>query len=147
MTTTGVFAGALAPTRVGAGIAGGLVGGVAFGLLMQATGIIPMVAMLVGSSSPLVGWLVHLAISAAIGASFAVLFGRYATSASRSVAVGVGYGAFWWVLGGLLLMPVRLGMEPFVLSTTAWQSLIGHLLYGLLLGLTYAIALARLPRR
>lgn len=38
-----------------AGIAGGLVGGVAFGLLMQVMGMIPMVAMLVGSNSAGIG--------------------------------------------------------------------------------------------
>jgi hypothetical protein len=58
-----------------AGIVGGLVGGVAFGILMQLTGMIPMVAMLVGSDSAGIGWLVHLVISAGIGASFGLLLG------------------------------------------------------------------------
>ena len=59
---------------VPAGVAGGLIGGIAFGILMQTMTMLGMVAMLVGSTSLAVGWLVHLAISAFIGACFAVLF-------------------------------------------------------------------------
>jgi len=109
MTTAGVSPGVLTPSRVGAGIVGGLVGGVAFGVLMQAMDMIPMVAMLVGSEAIAVGWLVHLAIAAFIGATFAMLFGRYATSVRTSTLIGAGYGVVWWVLGALILMPARLG--------------------------------------
>jgi uncharacterized membrane protein YagU involved in acid resistance len=146
MTTAGVSRGVLAPSRIGAGIIGGLVGGVAFGILMQVTDVIPMVAMLVGSEAAVVGWLVHLAISAFIGATFAVLFGRYVTSAGTSTAIGAGYGVVWWVLGGLLLMPARLGMDLFVFTTMAWQSLMGHVIYGILLGVVYGLVAPRLQR-
>jgi hypothetical protein len=44
---------------------------------------------------------------------------------------------------GLALMRLRLGMGLFVLDTTAWQSLAGHLLYGFVLGVVYPLALAR----
>jgi hypothetical protein len=146
MTTAGVSKGVLVPARIGAGIIGGLVGGVAFGILMQITDMIPMVAMLVGSEAAVVGWLVHLVIAAFIGATFAVLFGRYATSVGASIAIGAGYGVVWWVLGGLILMPARLGMDVFVFNTMAWQSLIGHVVYGILLGLVYALVAPRLLR-
>jgi hypothetical protein len=147
MTTAGVSKGVLAPVRIGAGIIGGLVGGVAFGILMQITDMIPMVAMLVGSEAMVVGWLVHLAIAAFIGATFAVLFGRYATSVGASTAVGVSYGVVWWVLGALILMPARLGMDLFMVNTMAWQSLLGHVIYGLLLGPVYGLVAPRLQRR
>lgn len=128
--------------RAGYGAVGGLAGGVVFGLLMQGMGMIPMVAMLVGSESVAVGWVVHLAISAAFGIGFAVVLGSAASTLVRSVVLGLGYGVVWWVLGALLLMPARLGMPVLELSTTAWQSLVGHLLYGLVLGLVY-VTLAR----
>jgi predicted lipid-binding transport protein (Tim44 family) len=38
------------------GVVGGLAGGLLFGVLMQTIGMIPMVAMLVGSKSVVVGW-------------------------------------------------------------------------------------------
>jgi hypothetical protein len=127
-----------------AGIVGGLVGGVAFGILMQLTGMIPMVAMLVGSDSAGIGWLVHLVISAGIGAGFGVLLGAWATTMASSTGLGLGYGVVWWVLGGLLIMPAWLGMGMFTFNTMAWMSLIGHLIYGLLLGVVYALVRPRL---
>jgi uncharacterized membrane protein YagU involved in acid resistance len=125
-------------SNVGDGVAGGLVGGVVFGILMQMMGMIPMIAMLVGSESTAVGWLVHLFNSALFGAVFAVLFGRLSVDWGKAIGLGLVYGAGWWVLGALLIMPLWLGMDPFVLNTTAWQSLVGHLLYGLLLGIVFA---------
>jgi len=52
-------------------ITGGLAGGVVFGLMMQSMDMLGMVAMLVSSESVAVGWGVHLAISAVVGASTA----------------------------------------------------------------------------
>jgi len=49
------------------GVVGGLVGGLAFGVLMQMMDMIPMVAMLVGGDSVAVGWILHLVIAAGIG--------------------------------------------------------------------------------
>jgi hypothetical protein len=148
MTTaraTPVTAAAL-PTRLVAGIVGGLVGGVMFGILMQMMGMIPMVAMLVGSKAVAVGWLVHLAISAFIGATYALLFARWATRLVPAAVIGMGYGVVWWVLGALLIMPAKLGMDVFMFNKTAWQSLMGHLIYGLLLGVVYALVRSRLQR-
>jgi uncharacterized membrane protein YagU involved in acid resistance len=127
------------------GIVGGLAGGVVFGLLMAMMDMIGMVAQLVGSSSAAVGWIVHLAISAFIGASFAVLLGSRAKTLVPAALVGMGYGVVWWVLGALLIMPAQLGMPVFELNTTAWQSLMGHLLFGLVLGIVYVV-LARRER-
>ena len=134
------------PTRLVAGIVGGLAGGVMFGILMQMMGMIGMVAMLVGSKAVAVGWLVHLAISAFIGGTYALLFARWATSLVPAALLGMGYGIVWWVLGALLIMPAKLGMPVFMVNTTAWQSLMGHLIYGLVLGLVYALLRPRLHR-
>lgn len=124
------------------GVVGGLAGGVVFGVLMQMMGMITMVAQLVGSQAAAVGWLVHLAISAFAGALFALLLGSRAVSYGPAVLLGLGYGVAWWVVGALLIMPAQLGMDVFVFDTAAWQSLMGHLLFGLALGLAYA-AMAR----
>jgi uncharacterized membrane protein YagU involved in acid resistance len=125
------------------GIVGGLAGGVVFGLLMAMMDMIGMVAQLVGSSSAAVGWIVHLAISAFIGASFALLLGSLAKTLVPAALVGMGYGVVWWVLGALLIMPAQLGMPVFELNTTAWQSLMGHLLFGLVLGIVYVVLARR----
>jgi hypothetical protein len=60
-------------TRAWHGVVAGLADGVVFGVLMAIMGMMPMIAMLVGSSSAVVGWLVHLVISAFYGALFALI--------------------------------------------------------------------------
>jgi uncharacterized membrane protein YagU involved in acid resistance len=125
------------------GVIGGIAGGVMFGLLMQMMGMITMVAQLVGSGSAAVGWVVHLAISAFIGATFALLFGTLARTLVPAALFGMAYGVIWWVLGALLLMPAQLGMPVFQLNATAWQSLMGHLVFGLVLGLVFSLLVRR----
>jgi uncharacterized membrane protein YagU involved in acid resistance len=149
MTTAHAARTVTLPARLAAGIVGGLTGGVVFGILMQVWDIMPMVAMLVDSKSLAVGWLVHLFNSALFGAIFAVLFGRWATTLAAAAGLGLAYGVLWWVLGALVIMPAWLGMNEmiFQLNTTAWRSLLGHLIYGLLLGLVYALLGPRLRRR
>jgi hypothetical protein len=124
--------------RVGAGVAGGLAGGLVFGVLMQTLGLMTAVARLVNRDSAGSGWLVHMAIAAFVGALYGLLLGPLSTVPSAGAVLGVMYGCLWWVLGGLTLMPLRLGLGLFVLDTTAWQSLAGHVAYGLLLGVGYA---------
>jgi len=79
--------------------------------------------------------------------SFAIFFARVATGFLSSTLFGLLYGAFWWVLGGLFLMPVWLGMKAFVIDETAWKSLVGHLIYGTLLGAVYGLVSPLLSRR
>ena len=49
-------------------------------------------------------------------------------------------------VSALLIMPAKLGMPTFTFNTTAWQSLMGHLIYGLVLGIVYALLRPRLRR-
>ncbi|MBT2514935.1 hypothetical protein J7E82_15730 [Arthrobacter sp. ISL-30] len=105
---------------------------------MAATGMLPMVASLVGSSSPLVGFGVHLVISVLIGLGLTLPFARLLSGYGRSLLVGLAYGALWWILGPLVIMPAMLGMPLFVMDGMALMSLVGHLAYGVILALTAA---------
>lgn len=125
-----------------AGVAGGLAGGLVFGMLMQMMGMIGMVAMLVGSGSTAVGWVVHLVISAAIGGGFGLVGGRFLARTAAAVGAGAVYGVIWWVLGPLVLMPAKLGMPLFQVDATAGKSLMGHMVFGVVLG-AVAATLAR----
>ncbi|GAA1336617.1 hypothetical protein [Arthrobacter roseus] len=79
--------------RVLAGAAGGLAGGIVFGMLMAMMGMLAMIASMVGSSSAVVGFGVHLMISVLIGLGLTVLFGnRLLTGYRRGALVGLGYG-------------------------------------------------------
>lgn len=126
------------------GAIGGLVGGVVFGIMMQMMGMIPMVAMLVGSESVAVGWGVHLAISVVFGVAFGFAVQQIARNWAPTLAAGLGYGVLLWIVGPLLLMPAKLGMPVFQFNTVVWQSLMGHMIFGLVLAAcTVAIVRSR----
>lgn len=139
-------------SKIGAGLVAGLIAGVVFGVMMQVItaptpegGRMPMMAMVakvVHSDSIVVGWIYHLFNSAVIGAIFGWLFGNRTASYGASLGWGSVYGVFWWVLGGLVLMPVLLGIPPFaplrMMLPVAMGSLGGHLVYGAMLGLSFA---------
>jgi uncharacterized membrane protein YagU involved in acid resistance len=124
------------PARAMAGAAAGVIAGIPLGIIMQARDMMPMVGDLIGQASVGVGWLVHLFNSALFGAIFALLFARWFAKPAVTIALGLLYGLAWWVLGALLIMPAWLGMDEmiFVVNTNAWWSLLGHLIYGLILG-------------
>ena len=135
----------IAPARLaGLGALGGLAGGVVFGMLMGMMGMLPMVGMLVRQESAGVGLVVHLLISAFIGAVYGLVAGRFSLSWSAALVGGLINGVAWWVLGALILMPLLLGMNEmvFVIGNPQWLSLVGHILYGLITALVFT-ALAR----
>ena len=125
---------------IGRGIIAGLIGGLLFTLVMLRIGILPTVAGLVGSSSALTGFFVHLGISVLVGISYGFLFRAQSYDLGSALGWGVSYGFFWWVLGPLTLMPVFLGGVPqwtTQAATDAFAALIGHLAYGAALGITF----------
>ncbi|WP_231558443.1 hypothetical protein [Modestobacter caceresii] len=129
--------------RVTAGVGGGLAGGVVFGLMMQAMGMMGMIGQLVGSTSTAVAWVVHLAISAIFGAAFGAVLGGLVKGLGSGVLIGAGYGVVLWVVGPLLLMPAFLGMPLFVVNETALTSLLGHVIFGVVLGAVAGVLLRR----
>ncbi len=122
------------------GIYGGLAGGLVFGLMMGMMGMLPMIGSMVGMPSAAAGFLVHMGISAVIGAGYAIALSVVGRQAG--VVTGSAYGVTWWVLGPLTLMPAFMGMGIGVNWTIAAMiqavpSLMGHVIFGLVLGLTY----------
>ena len=130
-------------TRIKHGIVGGLMGGAVFGMMMLAMGMLPMIGKMVGQPNAIVGFLVHMMISAGIGGSFGVLFGKWANTTARGLILGSLYGGAWWVLGPLTLMPLFMGMGLGVNWNIAsagamMPSLMGHLIFGLVQGFAYS---------
>jgi uncharacterized membrane protein YagU involved in acid resistance len=143
-------------SRIGAGAAAGVLGGIVFGLMMQMMmaptpdgGRMPVIAMvgqIVGSPTVGAGWLYHLFNSAVIGAIFGWVFVDRSAGGYRAVlGLGALYGLAWWIIGGLVLMPLMLGMPAFApltmppMRTVALGSFAGHLVYGLILGIAYVM--------
>jgi hypothetical protein len=137
-------------SKAGAGMIAGLLAGVVFGIMMQMMNaptpdgkqipMMQMVAMVVRSDSLAVGWLYHLFNSTVIGGLFGWLFGSKFAGYGAGLLWGAIYGFIWWILGGLVLMPVFLGMPAFAplmmapMRIVAIGSLIGHIIFGLILG-------------
>jgi len=127
---------------LGWGAAASLAGGLLFSLVMLATGALPHVARLVGGTSSLLGFLVHLVISAIIGMSYGLLFRREAPDKGSGVAWGLLYGLVWWFLGPLTLYPMLLGGSltwTTQAAGLALPSLIGHLMYGAATALAFIV--------
>jgi hypothetical protein len=127
------------------GAAAGLVGGVGFGIWMSVsrpmadTAMITMVAGLLGSANAVVGWLIHLSIALFAGITFGVLLGQFAQRLAPAVVLGLAYGAVWWTVGALWIMPANMGMPVFEWNDVTSSSLGGHLVFGLLAGLTLSL--------
>jgi len=69
----------------------GMIGGLAFGAAMVELGVLPTVASLVRTDSPVIGFVVHMAIAAIVGSGLAILLrddGRPATSCSGAWPTG-----------------------------------------------------------
>jgi hypothetical protein len=137
-------------SRIGSAVIAGVIAGVVFRGMMQMMsaptpdgGEMPMMAMvgmIVGSPTVAAGWLYHLFNSAVIGGLFGWLLGSQVRGYGSGIGWGAAYGFGWWILGGLILMPVMLGMSPFAplmmegMRPVAMGSLMGHLIFGLILG-------------
>lgn len=126
-----------------AGIVGGLLGGLAFGVLMSAFGTLTDIGDLVGRPTTEAAFAIHMVVSALVGCGYAVVSGFAAKTRRRGLYTGVLYGLGWWFLGPLTLMPLLLGAELGAQWNTAalagqLHSLVGHLLFGAILGGTYA---------
>ena len=119
-----------------AGAIAGLGGGLAFGMMMAMMGMLLMVAMLAGSQDPIIGFVVHMAISTAIGGMYGLVAGRLPQNLLTGVVAGAANGAVWWVLGALVAMPLMLGMSNMVfqIGEAQWMSLMGHVIYVVITG-------------
>src|SRR5262249_57617256 len=81
------------------GALAGLIGGIVSSPVLLVTGILPKIAGLDTSFVGARGLLVHLVISALIGASYGLLFRNEAASFGLGVAWGWLFGLIWWYLG------------------------------------------------
>ncbi len=127
-------------TSIKHGVYGGLAGGTVFGAIMAMMGMLPMIGSMVGIPSVWAGFVVHMIISAAIGGTYVVL--STVSGYWGGVGPGLAYGFTWWIVGPLTLMPFLMGMGLGVnwnvtAAGQALPSLVGHLIFGGILGVVY----------
>ena len=129
------------PRAVVVGGLAGMIGGWAFGKWKAQVNFFPLIAGLVNSESIMVGMTLHFIFAVMIGASFGVLFQRDVRGTGSSMGWGTGYGLLWWFLGPLTILPTWQGHRPdwsYQRGNVLFGSLVGHIIYGLIVGLIYA---------
>lgn len=128
--------------RLFAGALGGIGGGIVFGMMMAMMGMLTTIAGMLHSTSPVVGFAIHMMISIVYGLIFGVLGTRFLNSWARGLLAGLVYGVILWVIGPLIMMPLMLGGTVFSFGPTTLLSLMGHMIYGVVLA-AIAIPIAR----
>jgi hypothetical protein len=124
---------------VGGGIAGAIAD-LIFGHWMSSGGFYPLIAGLVQADSNS-GELLHYLAGIVIGCTFGLFFQLDIRGLGSSLGWGAGYGMFWWFLGPLTLWPLVAGKGiDWSVSNAAdlFGPLVGHIIYGLIIGLVYA---------
>ncbi len=129
--------------RIKLGSLAGLAGGVVFAVVLSIYGGLLEIGRLVGDPSPATSLFLHLSIAAAGGGLFGFVLVRRPRPWSGAV-VGILYGGLCYALGQLTLLPTldlvgREIVEAWGAAATvaAVPALVGHLLYGLTLGVLY----------
>jgi len=125
-------------------VAGGLAGtisGLAFSGWEYAGGFLPLIEGFPEMPTQARAVTLHFLIALLIGAVFGILFQRDVRGYGSSMGWGVGFGIFWWFFGPLTVFPL-IGRESIDWSadqgTALFGSLVGHIIYGFILGTTYA---------
>jgi uncharacterized membrane protein YagU involved in acid resistance len=125
-------------------VAGGLAGtisGLAFSGWEYAGGYLPLLQGLPEFESQAMAVMLHFLVALLIGTIFGMLFQRDVRGYGSSMGWGLGFGIFLWFFGPLTIFPI-IGRQPLDWSaeqgTTLFGSLVGYIIYGVILGTVYA---------
>ena len=137
-----------------AALLGGLVGAIRplFNVLVDFG---PTAGVLVALPEIQFWWVIHVAYSAVFGAGFGLVvyyyrIRPYSELLPTGAVLGLGYGIALWF--GNIVVGWNLILEPYVLSLAepvdafAAGPIVDHVVFGLVLGIAYAIVIPRLSR-
>jgi hypothetical protein len=124
-----------------AGGLAGILGGFIFDRWMSAGEFFPLLSGLNQLPSRSTSLTLQFFIAVLMGVIFGLLFQRDVRSYGSCMGWGVGYATLWWFLSPLTILPL-LSHTQIDWSSGAgsamFGSLVGHILYGLILGVSYA---------
>jgi hypothetical protein len=119
----------------------GLLAGFIFDRWMSAGDYFPLLSGLSALPSRGSSLGLQFCIAVLMGVIFGILFQRDVRSYGSCMGWGVGYAILWWFLGPLTLFPL-LSRTPLDWSagnaSVIFGALVGHIIYGLILGVSYA---------
>lgn len=137
------------PTIMRAGVAGVFAGAVMGGLYQFSTGTMPVIGALYGVEHAGIGWITHLFHSVIFALLFATgcrttAISQYVSTPSKAALAGVGWGGVLWLVAAGVVMPLWLLAvgEPATVPTLEASGLFAHVLWGLVLGGSFALLAA-----
>jgi uncharacterized membrane protein len=149
--------------RIGTGLVAGLIAGIVFTLVAlfletampggEHTSMLIVLAEALHSHGRLAGWVACLIYTVIIGGIFGGLVSAEPATEPRLLVWGGLYGLAWWIVSGLLLIPALLGKVPLssaaldAMKPVALASLVEHVLYGVVLGIVFALLATYVDRR
>lgn len=125
-----------------AGGCAGVLGGLIFGRWVSSGDYFPLLAGYGPlNTSRMTIIVLHFGVALLIGVTFGLLFQRDVKGYGSCMGWGLGYAILWWFLGQLTLLPIAAHRQldwSADQASAVFGSLIGHILYGLILGVVYA---------
>jgi uncharacterized membrane protein YagU involved in acid resistance len=120
----------------------GVLGGLIFGRWVSSGDYFPLLAGYGPfNTSRMTIIVLHFAVALLIGITFGLLFQRDVNGYGSCMGWGLGYAILWWFLGQLTLLPIAAHRQldwSADQASAVFGSLVGHILYGLILGVAYA---------
>ncbi|MGD8624879.1 MAG: hypothetical protein PVJ34_10100 [Anaerolineae bacterium] len=129
-----------APGALLRGVLAGLLAAWFLGKMLAAQGQLLTLSAVMGAESMAFAWLAALLLGLLAGLAYAALYPRPFDSAGAGLTRGMVYGFFWWVAGGLSLLPLLSGAGltwSLAAARQAFATLPGYLLFGAALALLY----------
>ena len=135
----------------------GLLTGLIFALLWSYTNVLATTSFLVvlskvqpsiareelfGLTPTMAVYLFHFFVSLFLGVAFALIFSNKIKKFQHGIEFGSLFGIIWWIVTPLYLLPFFFLVPPSImwdvfLSFTFLNALIGHILFGMTIGIIY----------
>lgn len=129
-------------SRTGAGVVGGVAGGLFLALALQITGHIKPYAQLVGEVEASTAWVMVLMVAGAAGGLFGAFVGRFIRGQIvPAVGVGLVWGMITWLVLAMLILPMFGDGSVFGIKDAGGIFILGvYVVFGVITSIVYAIA-------
>ncbi|MEV0456216.1 hypothetical protein [Catellatospora methionotrophica] len=129
-------------SRTGAGVVGGVAGGLFLALALQITSHITPYAQLVGEVEASTAWVMVLMVAGAAGGLFGAFVGKFIRGQIvPAVGVGLVWGMITWLVLAMLILPLFGDGAVFGIKDAGGIVILGvYVVFGVITSIVYAIA-------